>query len=75
MRACLAGPRSAGELVAIAGLAAPSVSEHLKVLRKTGLLVLEARGRHRYYRTDPEVVEVAVAQLLALIAPEAGNDR
>jgi DNA-binding transcriptional ArsR family regulator len=56
VRACLAEARPAGDLVALTGLAAPSVSEHLKVLRKTGLLVLEARGRFRLYRTDPAVL-------------------
>jgi DNA-binding transcriptional ArsR family regulator len=55
--ACLSAPRPAGELVELTALAPASVSEHLKVLRKTGLLVLEARGRFRLYATDPAVVE------------------
>jgi DNA-binding transcriptional ArsR family regulator len=54
--ACLAAPRPAGELVELTELAPASVSEHLKVLRKTGLLVLEARGRFRLYVTDENVV-------------------
>jgi DNA-binding transcriptional ArsR family regulator len=54
--ACLAAPRPAGELVELTALAPASVSEHLKVLRKTGLLVLEARGRFRLYSTDERVV-------------------
>lgn len=45
------------------GLAAASVSEHLKVLRKTGLLVLTARGRFRLYRTDLERVRAAARAL------------
>jgi DNA-binding transcriptional ArsR family regulator len=55
--ACLAAPRPAGELVELTELAPASVSEHLKVLRKTGLLVLEARGRFRLYATNPTAVE------------------
>ena len=47
-------------------LAAASVSEHLKVLRKTGLLVLETRGRWRVYRTDPAVVQGVANRLLDL---------
>jgi DNA-binding transcriptional ArsR family regulator len=35
------------------GLSAASVSEHLKVLRKTGLVVLERQGPFRLYRTEP----------------------
>jgi DNA-binding transcriptional ArsR family regulator len=54
--ACLAEPQPAGRLVELSALAPASVSEHLKVLRKTGLLVLEARGRFRLYATDEAVV-------------------
>jgi DNA-binding transcriptional ArsR family regulator len=60
--ACVTEAQPAGALVERTGLAAASVSEHLKVLRKTGLLVLESRGRFRLYTADPEIVrEVAVA--------------
>jgi DNA-binding transcriptional ArsR family regulator len=52
VRACAARPRQAGELATLVGLAPASVSEHLKVLRKTGILVLESRHRFRIYRTD-----------------------
>jgi DNA-binding transcriptional ArsR family regulator len=52
--------QAAGELVAASGLSAASVSEHLKVLRKTGLVVLERQGRFRLYRTEAScVLEVA----------------
>ena len=52
--------QAAGELAAASGLSAASVSEHLKVLRKTGLVVLERQGRFRLYRTEPSYV-LAVA--------------
>jgi DNA-binding transcriptional ArsR family regulator len=63
--ACLASPQPAGALVERTGLAAASVSEHLKVLRKTGLLVLETRGRFRLYSADPEIVRETVEALTA----------
>jgi DNA-binding transcriptional ArsR family regulator len=63
---CLDAPRTAGALVARCGLAPASVSEHLKVLRKTGLLVLERDGRFRRYRADPEVVRDTAAALRRL---------
>ena len=63
--ACLASPRPAGELVALTGLAAASVSEHLKVLRKSGLLVLEVRGRYRLYAADPAAVRATAEGLVA----------
>ena len=69
--ACVAEPLPAGRLVELTGLAPASVSEHLKVLRKTGLLVLERRGRHRYYAANPELVRATAAALLADIDPSA----
>jgi len=65
--ACLEKPQPAGRLVALTGLAPASVSEHLKVLRKTGLLVLEARGRFRLYSTDATVVEATAAAVLGCL--------
>ena len=46
--------RGAGELAERLGLAPASVSEHLKVLRKTGLVTMRADGTHRLYRAHPE---------------------
>jgi ArsR family transcriptional regulator, repressor of sdpIR and other operons len=65
--ACLAAPRPAGELVELTGLAPASVSEHLKVLRKSGLLVLEVRGRYWLYSTDACVVQEAAAGVRGLV--------
>ena len=42
------------------------MSEHLKVLRKSGLLVLDKRGRNWFYRTDLEVLNAAHDGLTAL---------
>ncbi|MEV4422763.1 metalloregulator ArsR/SmtB family transcription factor [Patulibacter sp. NPDC049589] len=61
LRACLAAPQAAGDLVAASDLTGPSVSEHLKVLRKTGLLILERDGRFRRYRTNPELLRTIAA--------------
>jgi DNA-binding transcriptional ArsR family regulator len=70
--------QAAGELTAASGLSAASVSEHLKVLRKTGLVVLERQGRFRLYRTEPSCV-LAVAngieQLVSRRGAEAGPPR
>jgi DNA-binding transcriptional ArsR family regulator len=63
LQACLDQPQAAGDLAAASGLAAASVSEHLKVLRKTGLVVLERRGRFRLYRTDPARVREVASQV------------
>jgi DNA-binding transcriptional ArsR family regulator len=31
----------------------PAVSQHLKVLRESGLVRVESRGRHRFYALEP----------------------
>lgn len=66
VRACLAEERSAGELAEMTALGAATVSEHLKVLRKSGLLVLEVRGRFWMYRTDLARLAEAAAALQGL---------
>ncbi|WP_291048730.1 metalloregulator ArsR/SmtB family transcription factor [Herbiconiux sp.] len=66
IRECRDGERSAGDLAEVSRLSLPSVSEHLKVLRKSGLLILDRRGRHWMYRTDPArliAVSRAVSEL------------
>ena len=63
---CMRDAVSAGDLANGSPLALASVSEHLKVLRKTGLLVLEKQGRFRYYRTDVALLREVVAALAAL---------
>jgi DNA-binding transcriptional ArsR family regulator len=66
VRACLQRERAAGELVALTGLPNPSVSEHLKVLRKTGLVQQSRDGRFRRYRTDPEALRAVLTGLADL---------
>lgn len=66
--ACRAEARAAGDLAALSELSLATVSEHLKVLRKSGLLLLEKRGRFWFYRTDAAVVERAAKEVAVLTA-------
>jgi DNA-binding transcriptional ArsR family regulator len=50
-------------LAELSHLTIATVSEHLKVLRKSQLLTLDKQGRFWLYRTDPEVLRWVVAQL------------
>jgi DNA-binding transcriptional ArsR family regulator len=50
------GPRSVGELQALTGVAGPSVSQQLAVLRSRGIVVPERSGTTiRYHAADPEI--------------------
>ncbi|HTU15595.1 MAG TPA: metalloregulator ArsR/SmtB family transcription factor [Solirubrobacterales bacterium] len=55
--------RTAGELAEATGLSAPATSEHLKVLRKTGLVICRIDGRFRIYESGPGAVERVVNAL------------
>lgn len=66
--ACLAQRRAAGELADLSQLSLATVSEHLKVLRKTGLVTLEKEGRFWYYRANPERLSGIVRALEGLTA-------
>jgi DNA-binding transcriptional ArsR family regulator len=61
--ACRDGPRAAGELAGQSQLATATISEHLKVLRKTGLMNVEKDGRFWLYHTNVAVVAEGVAAL------------
>jgi DNA-binding transcriptional ArsR family regulator len=69
LRLVRARERGAGELAEALGLAAASVSEHLKVLRKTGLVVARVDGTHRWYRARPERIR-ELETLLSQAFPE-----
>jgi len=48
--------RPVGDIVLALGLAQPSVSKHLKVLRDVGLVDLRRDGRQVFYRMNPDQI-------------------
>ncbi|MQY17639.1 ArsR/SmtB family transcription factor [Nocardia macrotermitis] len=50
----LEGERTVQAIAERFEMARPSVSEHLRVLRESGLVGEDKRGRYRYYRVEPE---------------------
>ena len=66
LRACLTEARAAGDLSALSDLSLATVSEHLKVLRKTGLLQLDRQGRFWMYRTDAALLDTVAAAVRKL---------
>jgi DNA-binding transcriptional ArsR family regulator len=65
--------RGAGELAQHLGLAPASVSEHLKVLRKSRLVDLRVDGTYRFYRARPERLR-ELRHLLAQAFPDPGDE-
>src|SRR5580658_6546076 len=51
-----ADERQVGEIVIAVGLDQPSVSKHLGVLRRVGLVRVRRNGRHMFYRTNAEAI-------------------
>jgi DNA-binding transcriptional ArsR family regulator len=45
--------RCAGDIAAGFFMSAPAISQHLKVLRESGLVAVEKRGRERIYSLNP----------------------
>ncbi|KIC24217.1 MULTISPECIES: ArsR/SmtB family transcription factor [unclassified Leisingera] len=48
------GELPAGDLAPGAGISAPAISRHLKVLREAGLITQRAKGTKRLYSARPE---------------------
>lgn len=48
------GERPAGDLVERLGIAQPTVSKHLKLLREHGLVTVRQDAQRRLYRLSPE---------------------
>jgi len=63
--ALLDGELTAGELAGKFDMARPSVSEHLRALRESGLVEERQKGRHRFYRVTGE----PMAELVDWLTP------
>ena len=48
--------RAVGDIVTSLGMEQPSVSKHLGVLRRVGLVRVRRNGRHMFYRTNAEAI-------------------
>lgn len=71
LRLCADGFVSAGDIAAHIDLALASVSEHLKVLRKTELVELERDGTRWLYATNT----ARLSEVLSALRRELPSDR
>ena len=60
------GELAVGDLVNELGIAQPTVSKHLKVLREHGLVGVREEGQHRYYHLDASPLEEVEADMIRL---------
>ncbi len=51
------GERAAGDIADQFAASPPAISQHLKVLRETGLVRVRPQGQHRFYSLDPQGME------------------
>jgi DNA-binding transcriptional ArsR family regulator len=65
--------RPAGELARIAGVSAATASVHLGRLVAGGVLRVEPRGRHRYFRLAGPDVAAALEALARVLPPHPGR--
>ncbi|HEX4104078.1 MAG TPA: metalloregulator ArsR/SmtB family transcription factor [Candidatus Paceibacterota bacterium] len=54
LEALIKGRKTVGELVGIVKLSQPAVSQHLKTLKSSGLVVDERRGQEVFYAVNTE---------------------
>ena len=60
-------------LAALLGLSAPAVSQHLRILRDTGIVYCEKYGYHTHYKLDKEKLAQIAEGILELIREKPDN--
>lgn len=69
MEYCCCKPRSVNELVRHVGLRQSTVSHHLAILRKVGVLKAERRGKELFHTLNQRRVAVCCGKLMVSFAP------
>ncbi|MGK7223125.1 ArsR/SmtB family transcription factor [Kocuria flava] len=69
------GERPVGELVAELGVAQPTVSKHLKILREAGMVSMEAQGQRRLYAVEPGPLTVVTEWVQDVVGGQADRPR
>jgi ArsR family transcriptional regulator, lead/cadmium/zinc/bismuth-responsive transcriptional repressor len=61
------------DLAPAVGVSEPAVSQHLRLLKRLGLVALRRQGRYVYYRLDDDHVAQLVRISLAHLSEERGD--
>lgn len=75
MRFCCCDWRSVGEIADKIGVAQPTVSHHLAILREAGLVEVREEGRQTFYTLCQDRVVYCCGQLMTAFAPEEAATR
>ncbi len=70
MEFCCCEWRSVGEITEEIGVAQPTVSHHLAILRDAGLVKVREEGRQTFYALNQECVLSCCGRIMSTFAPE-----
>lgn len=70
MALCCCRWRSVGEVADEIGVAQPTVSHHLAILREAGLVSARRDGKQTFYTLNQERVAFCCAKIMQVFAPE-----
>ncbi|GAB4580789.1 MAG: hypothetical protein Fur0022_35310 [Anaerolineales bacterium] len=62
---------SVSEIVEAVNVSQPTVSHHLAILRRAGLVNVREEGKNTFYSLNQQMVVVCCGQLMQVFAPEA----
>lgn len=74
MEYCCCEARTVNELVRHVGLGQSTVSHHLSVLRRAGVLKAERRGKELLHSLNQKRVAMCCGRLMASFAPDQKNE-
>lgn len=63
-------PRNVSELVRRIGLSQPAISRHLRILRESGIVAAERRGRSIYYAPADDRIIPAMDMFRSILADQ-----
>lgn len=69
------GELGAGAIAENFAMSRPSISHHLSVLRRAGLVFSERRGQEIVYSLDTTVFQDLMSAVLELLGPDEKEDR
>jgi len=70
MELCCCQWCSVSEIVEAVKVSQPTVSHHLAILRRAGLVNVREEGKNTFYSLNQQMVSVCCGQLLQVFAPE-----